>query len=179
MWYCWRELRPKVLKNVDAILNYFSFEFTEKFQYDVSLTDCLSTRIWTLAPKAISESKTPGTSFGTTVCSWPHVQVLRSFSSFFMQIVWDENSFVLSNKRRKQQQQQQTSWQAKQNKNRRRAKVTYWNATQQSLRQKTKPQSTRQKFTKCFGFGDALLVFVLIIIIVLTIFHAFSSLLCI
>ena len=31
-WYCWRESRPKVSKNVDAILSYFSSEFTEKFQ---------------------------------------------------------------------------------------------------------------------------------------------------
>ena len=31
-WYCWRESRAKVLKNADAILSYFSFDFTEKFQ---------------------------------------------------------------------------------------------------------------------------------------------------
>ena len=42
-----------------------------------------------------------------------------------------------------------------------------------------KPQSTRQKFTERFGFGDAFLVSDLIIIIVLTIFYALSCLLCI
>ena len=54
---------------------------------DVSLTYCLATSIWTIAPKAISGSKTRGTSLGTTV--WPHVQVLRSFSSFYANsMIW-------------------------------------------------------------------------------------------
>ena len=30
--YSWHKSRAKFLKNVDAILSYFSFEFTEKFQ---------------------------------------------------------------------------------------------------------------------------------------------------
>lgn len=42
---------------------------------DFSLNYCLATSIWTIAPKAISGSKTRGTSLGTTV--WPHVQVIR------------------------------------------------------------------------------------------------------
>ena len=54
---------------------------------DVSLTYCLATNIWILAPKAISGSKNRGTSFDTTV--WPHVQELRSFSSFYANsMIW-------------------------------------------------------------------------------------------
>ena len=89
----------------------------------VSLTYCLAASIWTLAPKAISGSKTRRTPLGATV--WPHVQVLRSFSSFYANsMVWA--LFCSLEKKTK------TTTITKQPKqNRRCAKVAHWNVTQQ------------------------------------------------
>ena len=67
---------------------------------DVSLTYCLATSIWTIAPKAISGSKTRGTSLGTSI--WPHVQVLRSFSSFYA------NSMIWAQQQKKTNKTKQT-----------------------------------------------------------------------
>ena len=108
---------------------------------DVSLTYCLVTSVWTIAPKAISGSKPRGTSLGTTV--WPHVQVLRSFSSFYANsMIWALFCSL------EQKTKTTTKKQTKQNKqNRRCAKVTYWNVTQQELKaeSKTKQNKTKQK----------------------------------
>lgn len=105
---------------------------------DVSLTYCLATSIWTIAPKAISGSKTRGTSLDTTV--WPHVQVLRSFSSFFFAISTICALFCSLEQNTKTTTKKQT----KQNKqNRRCAKVTYWNVTRQELKAESKTKQNK------------------------------------
>ena len=63
---------------------------------DTSLPPCLATGIWTLVPKATSEPKYRGASFGTTL--WRHVQWYCSHFLLFMQMMCSEYYFLHSRK---------------------------------------------------------------------------------
>ena len=111
---------------------------------DVSLTlNCLATCIWTLAPRAISGSKTRGTSLDTTV--WPHVQVLRSFSYFYAnRVIW-ALFCSLEQKTRTSTTAKQTKHTKAKNKKQemRKSNLVYWNVTQQELKIENKTSKTK------------------------------------
>ena len=63
---------------------------------DISLPHFLATGIWNLVSKAITGSKSQGTSFGTML--WRHVRSYCAPFSVFMQIMWSRLSCLRKRK---------------------------------------------------------------------------------
>ena len=138
----WSILRNDLLLQIE--LSGWKGYVTCALGADVSLTYCLATCMWTLAPKPISGSKTRRTSLGTTVCS--HVHVLRSFSSFYANsMIWaffcslEQKTKTTTTKQTKQNKQ------TKQKMRKRNLLKCYSRGVKDRKRNKTNPPPQKKK----------------------------------